>query len=109
MTDRGDAIDAVLGATGAGVSVRLKVVPGASRTRIVGLLNDRLKIAVSAAPAGGQANRAVCELLAKAFATSKRNVVLVRGQTQPLKTAEIHGTTLSDVRAALTQLVQPNT
>ena len=108
MTDHGDAIDAVLAATGKGVSVRLKVVPGASRTRIVGLLDNRLKIAVSAAPADGQANRAVCELLAKVFATSKRHVVLVRGQTQPLKTAEIHGASLSDITTKLKQLLQLN-
>ncbi|GDY14547.1 hypothetical protein LBMAG53_34250 [Planctomycetota bacterium] len=45
------------------VELRLKVVPGASRTEISGLHGDRLKVRVTAPPEGGKANQAVCAFL----------------------------------------------
>ena len=74
-----------------GVRVRVKVVPGSSRTRLAGLLGDRLKVAVSAPPEGGRANKAVCELLADVFGIPKRQVEVVEGRTRPRKTLEVTG------------------
>jgi uncharacterized protein (TIGR00251 family) len=48
-----------------GVELRLKVVPGASRSAVAGVLGDRLKVRISAPPEGGKANRAVEDLLAE--------------------------------------------
>ena len=50
-----------------GAQFAIKVVPGASRDRIVGVLGSALKVAVSKPPQGGAANRAVVELLAEAL------------------------------------------
>ena len=83
----------------------MKVVPGASRSNIDGVLGDRLKIAVAAPPEGGKANKAVCELLAKLFAVSKRDVVIVSGQTQPLKTVEIIGISLCKATEVLAKSI----
>lgn len=81
-----------------GVEIRLKVVPGASRTRVVGVLGDRLKVQVAAPPEGGKANRAVCELLAELLGVPARNVSIVAGHGQAMKTALAAG--VSEEQAA---------
>ena len=48
-------LSSILSASGDGTRVRVKVVPGASRTKVVGVLGDRLKVAVAAPPEGGKA------------------------------------------------------
>ena len=50
-----------------GVRMAVKVVPGASRDRIVGKLGDALKVAVSKPPEAGAANKAVIALLARSL------------------------------------------
>jgi hypothetical protein len=84
-----------------GVLLPVKVVPGASRTRLMGEWDGRLKIAVAAAPQKGAANQAVCKLLAELLATRKQNVHVVQGQSTPLKTLRIKGVTADACRRAL--------
>lgn len=81
--------------------VRLKVVPGAKRSEVVGVLGDRLKVRVSAPPEDGRANKAVCELLAGALGVPPRSVEVVQGTTNPEKTVRISGATHDRVAAAL--------
>src|SRR5204863_8043434 len=73
------------------MKLALKVVPKASRNRVVGWIGDRLKIAVSAAPERGKANDAVIETLAAQLGISPQRIRLVSGATSPLKTVEIEG------------------
>ena len=98
-------ISSVIEGNGDGVSIRVKVVPGASRTKVCGLLGDRLKVAVSAPPEGGKANKAVCAVIADLFAVSVKNVVVSSGQTNPQKTIDVIGltacTATERLRAAL--------
>lgn len=89
VQDWGRAIDADTG----GVRLRVKVVPGASRSRIAGMLGDRLKLAVAAPPEDGKANAAVCELLARTLGIAVRDVSVVDGPTRPQKTLAIAGLT----------------
>jgi len=84
-----------------GVLLRVKVVPGASRSRVMGLLGDRLKVAVAAPPEDGKANRAVCELLAGQLGVGVRSVTVTAGHTQPQKTLAIMGMTRAAVLARL--------
>jgi uncharacterized protein YggU (UPF0235/DUF167 family) len=83
------------------VLLRLKVVPGASASEVVGRHGDRLKVRVSAAPEAGAANRAVLELLAVRLGVSPRSLTLAAGAGAPLKTVCVHGLTLADVARAL--------
>ncbi|HSD71700.1 MAG TPA: DUF167 domain-containing protein, partial [Thermoanaerobaculia bacterium] len=46
-----------------GLELRIKVVPGTSRSEIVGALGDRLKVRVAAPPERGKANDALVALL----------------------------------------------
>lgn len=94
MTIESQGLRAVLSATPGGVAVRVKVVPGASRTRVAGVLGDRLKLTVAAPPSGGRANGAVCRVLGELFAVSPRVVQIVAGHGKPQKTVEITGLTL---------------
>lgn len=77
----------IVTAAGSGVKIRLKVVAGASRTKVAEVLGERLKVQVAAPPEGGKANKAVCELLAKVFGVPARNVSIVAGHGQSMKTA----------------------
>jgi uncharacterized protein (TIGR00251 family) len=80
-----------------GVRFALKVVPGASRDRIVGVLGDALKVAVSKPPADGAANKAVVTLLAKALGVRMHNVSVVRGHGSPRKEVRITGLSLAEL------------
>lgn len=88
--------------TGA-VEFALKVVPGASRARVVGLFGMALKLAVAAPPEGGKANSAVIELLAAALRVPARHIRIVGGHTQPHKRVAIDGLRAAEVRARLAE------
>src|SRR6476620_2636829 len=47
-------------------TLNVKVVPGASRDRVVGRYGDGVKVQVSAPPEGGKANKAAIEVNARA-------------------------------------------
>ena len=65
--------------------LKLKVVPGASRSRIVGWLGDRLKVTVAAPPESGKANAAVIDLLASSLSLRPADLQITAGHTNPLK------------------------
>lgn len=82
--------------------LRVKVVPGASRQKIVGPYGDGIKIAVTAAPERGAANEAVLEVLAAALNLPRSNLSITRGQTNPRKEIEIVGLSMSEIEQRLT-------
>jgi len=82
-------------------TLHVKVVPGSSRNRVVGMLGDALKVAVAAAPEKGKANEAVREVLAQFFAVKIGQVELISGQTQPRKTFLLKGVNDAAVREKL--------
>jgi uncharacterized protein (TIGR00251 family) len=61
------------------VEIHIYVQPKASQTRIMGLHDGLLKIAVTSPPVDGKANRAVVKFLAKYLKISKCDVVLRAG------------------------------
>ena len=86
-----------------GVSCRLKVkaVPGASRSEIVGRLGEALKIRVAAPPEGGKANREILELLSERLGLPAASVTLVSGAASPAKVVELRGVTAEQAWARL--------
>src|SRR4051795_10196661 len=79
-----------------GVSVALRVTPRGGRDDIDGtetLADGRsvLKVRVRAIAEGGEANRAVTELLATALGVRKRDVRLLSGVTSRLKQVAVDG------------------
>jgi len=73
------------------INLKVKVVPGASQSAIVGWLGDALKIRISAAPEKGKANDAVLSLLADTLGLPKSALRLVSGHRSPHKVVEISG------------------
>lgn len=76
--------------------VRLKVTPKARRTAIGDSMVDpdgslRLKVAVTAVPAGGAANDAVIALLAKEWRLPKSALTVATGAADRRKTLRIAG------------------
>lgn len=99
MIDPGDGVE--LRETQDGIELTVKVVPGASRTRVLGTLGTALKLAVSEPPEGGKANGAVVRLLARMLDVKKGAVTIVSGHAQPLKRVVIAGLSMSEVRQRL--------
>lgn len=70
--------------------VKIKVIPKAPKTEIVEEMADgTLKIRVAAPPEKGKANAELQKFLAKYFQTSKDNIVIISGKTDPLKLVRI--------------------
>ena len=79
-----------------GISVALRVTPRGGRDDIDGvetLANGRsvLKVRVRAIADGGEANRAVTELLAKVLGVPKAKVKILSGLTSRLKQIAVDG------------------
>src|SRR3979490_472696 len=79
-----------------GISVALRVTPRGGRDDIDGvetLANGRsvVKVRVRAIAEGGEANRAVTELLAKALGVPKGKVRVLSGTTSRLKQIAVDG------------------
>jgi uncharacterized protein (TIGR00251 family) len=80
----------------AGVSVSVRVTPRGGRDDIDGieqLANGRsvVKVRVRAIAEGGEANRAVTELLAKSLGVPKASVRLLSGATSRIKQVAVGG------------------
>ena len=79
-----------------GVSIALRVTPRGGRDDIDGietLANGRsvVKVRVRAIAEGGEANRAVTELLAKLLGVPKAQVKILSGTTSRLKQVAVEG------------------
>ncbi len=81
--------------------LRVKVVPGASRAEVVGLLGAAVKVRVAAPPEGGQANREVCALLADRLGLPLAQVTVVAGPASPVKVIGLVGITETEAKARL--------
>lgn len=84
--------------------LQVKVVPGASRSRIAGKYGDGIKVQLSAPPEKGKANAALVELLAEALGVRGAQVTIVSGHTQPRKTVRVEGMSEAALKEALEKL-----
>lgn len=77
-----------------GVRLEILVQPRASRSEIVGLLEDRIKIRLAAPPVEGQANEALVRLLADLFNLARSHVLIRAGESGRRKSVLVRGITL---------------
>ena len=87
--------------TKGGVEIIVKVVPGSSKTAIVGTLDRMLKVKVAAPPEKGKANAALIDFLAKALGVKRNTITVTRGHTNPVKHIRISGLTSQDLTTRL--------
>jgi uncharacterized protein (TIGR00251 family) len=90
--------DAAIRAIAGAVEIAVVVVPRASRSRVIGMLGDRVKIQLAAPPVDGAANEALVALLAEVLDVPRRSVAIVRGETSKRKTVRIDGADVETVR-----------
>jgi uncharacterized protein (TIGR00251 family) len=85
---------------GPAVDVRVRVTPRAGRDEVVGVDADgALRIRVAAAPADGDANRAVLRTLAKQLGVPPSALQLVAGAASRTKRVRIHGIDAATLRS----------
>ena len=84
-----------------GIVLAVKVVPGASRDRVVGEYDGGLKVTVSRAPEGGAANKAVVKLLADVLGIAPGNIQILRGHGSPRKQVLIGGISSQELERRL--------
>jgi uncharacterized protein (TIGR00251 family) len=86
---------------GGALTLELLVQPRASRTRVVGEHDGRLKLQLAAPPVDGEANAALVEFLAGALGVRKADVTLRHGEAGRRKTVRVVGVAVAAALAAL--------
>jgi uncharacterized protein (TIGR00251 family) len=89
--------------------LEILVQPRASRTRVVGEHDGRLKIQVAAPPVEGEANAALIELVASALGVRRAAVSVLRGDSGRRKSVAVEGVRAERVAAALLTSASPRT
>ena len=83
------------------VWVRLRVQPKSSRDAICIEPDGRIRVAVTAPPADGAANKALIALIAGRMEIPRKAVTLVRGERSREKTLSLAGISAAAVRKKL--------
>lgn len=81
------------------ISIRLQ--PRSRINEIVGFRNTSLVVRVTAPPVDGQANDALCELLAERLGVSKGSVTVVHGASSRDKLVRVDGLSELELRRTL--------
>jgi hypothetical protein len=81
------------------LSIRLK--PRAGSDAIVAERNGVLHVSVSAPPVEGQANAALCKLIAKRAGIARRRVSVIRGEHSREKVVRVEGVRPGELRRSL--------
>lgn len=75
-----------------GWALLLKVQPGARRTEVQGVAEDRLRLRLAAPPVEGKANEALLRWLADRLGLRVRDLAIVSGETSRLKRVRFDST-----------------
>jgi uncharacterized protein (TIGR00251 family) len=77
--------------------LEVHVVPRAARSKLLGVHDGRLKVALAAPPVDGAANAALLVFLAESLGIPRRQVELCRGASSRHKLVAIRGVTPADL------------
>jgi hypothetical protein len=83
------------------VLIRVYVQPKASRSRLVGLHDGCLKLAVTAPPADGKANREVVKFFAGIFGIPVREVTVKSGLQSRRKLVAVNVSDVNKIRSVI--------
>ena len=87
--------------TADGAEFKVRVIPRASKTEIVGTTDGILKVRVASPPVEGAANAELIKFFAKLLGIAKSNVEIVSGQTARTKRLCIAELTAAELENAL--------
>ena len=88
-----------------GCVLPVRAQPGARRAGVQGEQNGALKVAVTAPPQDGRANKALAQALREALGVKRSQVELLSGETSRDKRFLIRGLTKTELEARLTRVV----
>lgn len=91
--------------TDAGVEVFLYIQPRASRNKIIGLQGEELKVALTAPPVDGAANKACCLFMAKRCSMPRSYVKITSGETSRHKRLLLEDADLLEVARLVEDLL----
>ena len=89
-----------------GVGLALHIQPRAAKSRFMGLYGEALKLAVTAAPTDGRANKAVIAFLASFFKIPKSAVIIKSGQQSRKKRVLLSGISLAEAEKKLKGIIR---
>lgn len=69
--------------------LKVRVKPRASKSRVLGVREDVLEVAVAAAPVDGAANEELVRTLAEHYGVPKRAVEILSGETSRIKIVRV--------------------
>ena len=79
------------------LTINIYVVPRSSRSEIVGIYNDCLKIKLKSPPVDNAANEELVRFLADKFKIPKKNIELISGFKQKKKTILINNIDVKNI------------
>lgn len=82
--------------------IEVRVQPRSSQNRIE-VIEGAVKVWLTAPPTDGQANAALCELVAKKVGIAKTKVCVVRGETSRTKRISLDGVSTENALAKLSE------
>ena len=85
------------GPGGVGTVVEVKVVPGASRSRLAGPHGAGVRVQVAEPPERGRANEGMLRVLAEALGVRRADLALVSGASSPRKAVHVRTLTPDEV------------
>lgn len=88
-----------------GVIVPVRAQPGARKAGVLGEQAGSLKVAVTAPPEDGRANKALLEVLREALDLKRSQLELVSGETSREKKFLVRGVTREELASRLARLV----
>ncbi len=84
-----------------GVDIAVHAQPRASRSKLCGIHDNRLKVQLAAPPVDGEANAALIELMSELLGVPKRQVEVHSGQSGRRKVVRVLGVDLAQAERAL--------
>ncbi len=84
-----------------GVEIAVRAQPRASRSEVVGLHGEQLKVRLAAPPVDGAANAELVKLLAKVLGVSRSAVVVAKGESGRSKVVRVTGVSVERARSRL--------
>lgn len=84
-----------------GVTLKVRVQPGASRDEIIGVAEGTLRLRLTSPPVEGAANKHCIRFLSKKLRIAQSRISILRGERGREKTLRVQGLTSAEIRDRL--------